>query len=434
MGCDTVVALGRATKDGCTILGQNSNRPRRLCQSLCLTPHQVFAAGQVVRTQYLELPQAREVYAVLGSQPGGFWGYDFGINEYQLAAGCVGVRAALPLERPGLTGTDLVRLTLERCRSARQAVDLLTALIDRHGQGAFHDCPASEDRDHVFLLTDPHEAYAVETAGHHWVYQEVQEIRAASNVRVVRQDWDRISHGLADLAIDQGWWPGDGSKLDFAGALREEPSEHAAALWRWGRTTRALQELNGRIDTGCVRELLRDRFEAPTIRGEPLPPKSGPRLLAQYAKWWGDIGTTSSFVAPLGPNATRLPMAWYAFGAPALTVYFPIFLDGAVPDSFTCGSLEPISGSFWWRIFRLGERLRRNASDWAQAQESLGRLQARFDEEAEEFIAEGTTLKERGQRDELHRQATFFMEHNVELFEAALAEAQRSRPLVDASW
>jgi hypothetical protein len=33
------------------------------------------------------------------------------------------------------------------------------------------------------------------------------------------QDWNRISPGLGQHAISQGWWPGDGSKLDFVGAL-----------------------------------------------------------------------------------------------------------------------------------------------------------------------------------------------------------------------
>ena len=35
----------------------------------------------------------------------------------------------------------------------------------------------------------------------------------------LRQDWDRISRGLADLVISQGWWPENGSKVDFAGSL-----------------------------------------------------------------------------------------------------------------------------------------------------------------------------------------------------------------------
>src|SRR5262249_2473553 len=158
----------------------------------------------------------------------------------------------------GLLGPDLARLSLERSRTARQAVDLLTGFVERYGQGAFSDCPREADRDNAFLVVDPTEAYAVETAGRHWVYQEVQEVRAVSNVRVIRQDWDRISQGLASYAIAPGRWADDGSKLDFAGALGEEPGDHGTAMRRWGRATLLLMEQNGHIDTAFVRQLLSD--------------------------------------------------------------------------------------------------------------------------------------------------------------------------------
>ena len=105
-------------------------------------------------------------------------------------------------------------------------MDLLTSLVERYGQGAFLGCPVETERDNAFLVVDPTEAYAVETAGPHWVYQEVQEVRAMNDVRVIRQDWDRISQGLASYAISRGWWSDDGSKLDFAGALGEDLDAH----------------------------------------------------------------------------------------------------------------------------------------------------------------------------------------------------------------
>src|SRR5260370_22151840 len=109
-----------------------------------------------------------------------------------------------------LRGSDLIRLTLEGSRTALQAVDPLTGSVERYGQGVFPACPAEADCDYAFLVVDPTEAYAVETAGHYWVYQEVKEVRAVSNVRVIRQDWDRISKGLASYAISRGWWADDG--------------------------------------------------------------------------------------------------------------------------------------------------------------------------------------------------------------------------------
>src|SRR6266852_4485967 len=91
------------------------------------------------------------------------------------------------------TGGDLVRLALERSHSARQAVDLLGELIERHGQSSPPGNCYPAGGDNGFLIADGAEAFAVETAGHHWVYQEIKEVRAVSNVCLIRQDWDRIS-------------------------------------------------------------------------------------------------------------------------------------------------------------------------------------------------------------------------------------------------
>src|SRR5262249_41192595 len=140
MGCDMVVALGRATGNGPSLFGLNCHRPPREPQTLRLVPGRAFALGETVHTQFLELPQARQTYKVLGSQPLGLWGYQHGVNEHRVALGCAGWRSTLTCPRPGLLGADLVRLALERCRGARQAVDLITDLIERHGQGRFPGC------------------------------------------------------------------------------------------------------------------------------------------------------------------------------------------------------------------------------------------------------------------------------------------------------
>src|SRR5206468_2566847 len=138
---------------------------------------------------------------------------------------------------------------------AQQAADLLTDLIECYGQGG------GADYDHAFLLADAGEALLLETAGDFWVCQEIHAVRAASNSATVRQDWDRICRGLAGRAIEQGWWPADGSKLDFAGAVGADALMQVAALRRWGRATLLLEEQNGHIDAAFVRRLLGDHEE-----------------------------------------------------------------------------------------------------------------------------------------------------------------------------
>jgi secernin len=386
-----------------------------------------FAAGEKVFTQYLELPQARQVCGVLASQPAGCWGYDCGVNEHQVAAGCVALRSALRCPCPGLLGTDLVRLTLERSRTARQAVDLLTDLVERYGQGAFPGCPAEAERDNAFLIADPREAYAVEAAGTHWVYQEVRETRVVSNVRIVRQDWDRISHGLAAHAIAQGWWPEDGSKLDFSGALGETPGEHAPALRRWGQKTLPLVEQSGHIDAAFFRRVLNEKGEG--LPEERIDLQAPHHPLFRPVSPVGPAGApgVTSIVVQMRSDPARLPVVWWAIGAPAIGIHFPIFPDGDLPALLGFAGTESSSDSLWRRAHLLGEQLRRDPQTAARTRDRLARLQARFDQDAEEFAAEGAALKQRAPPADWQRQAGLFMQYQVERLEEVMADALLAR-------
>jgi hypothetical protein len=393
-----VAALGRATADGHVFFGHTSSQPagqRPVLERAC---GRAFAAGEKVRTQHLELPQARQTYTVLGGQAPGAWGYRHGVNEHGVAAGRTPLRTRLSSREAGLTGADLVRLVLERSRTARQAVDLLTDLVSRHGQAAGG---GDEGSDSGFLIADAGEAFAVETGGRHWVCQEVCDVRALCAANTVGQDWDHIAPGLAAHAIAAGWWPGDGSKLDFARAVGACEAAEAAALRRWERATQSLGEHRGHIDTAFVRLLLADPG------GRPGEETDTPEA------------TTARLIAHLPADPRRLPLLWYRFGSPCGGVYFPVFLEGELPAAFTGAAAEAAAGS----LFLPGQ-----PQPQGVAREGLDRLQARFDQEAEEFAAEGAVLKQAGSQAEVGRQATLFMQHCLERFEEVCAGLSRARP------
>src|SRR5919202_3978490 len=190
MGCDMVVALPRATTDRHTLFGHNNNRPAAEGQSLVRVPDRDFAPGAAVRTSWLTLPQARQTHTVLACRSPGLWGYWHGVNENHVGAGVTAIRTRLACAGPVLTGTDLVRLALERAASARQAVDVLTDLVNRHGQGTFPgdaSYPADpqagdEVYDSSFLVADSQEAYVLETCGCHWALQVVGAVRAVTDL------------------------------------------------------------------------------------------------------------------------------------------------------------------------------------------------------------------------------------------------------------
>src|SRR5262249_49173709 len=152
MAGDMAVALGDATVEGQTLFAHNSDGPAQDMQVIQRLAGRAHELGEKVATQFIELSQSRQTFTVLGSQPERFWGSSHGVNEHGVAAGCTRLSSKLKIDKPGLLGTDLVRLALERSRSAHQAVDLITDLIERHGQGVFPDCPPLVDGDSAFLV------------------------------------------------------------------------------------------------------------------------------------------------------------------------------------------------------------------------------------------------------------------------------------------
>ena len=133
--CDTIVVLAPHTRAGATILAKNSDRAPYECQPLAQVPHRVHRESATVQSQYLEIPQVAETAAVIGSRPFWLWGFEHGLNEYGVAIGNEAVLTRETLPATGLLGMDLVRLGLERSKTAREATEVVGTLIERYGQG-----------------------------------------------------------------------------------------------------------------------------------------------------------------------------------------------------------------------------------------------------------------------------------------------------------
>jgi hypothetical protein len=396
IGNDMVVALPRATAERVTLFGHNCNRPVGEPRGLERVAGRTFAAGERIRTPHLSLPQVRNTLTVLAARFAGRWGYSHGVNERGVAAGASSMKTRLPNDLPGLTGPDLVRLALERASTALQGIDVVTDLISRHGPGVA--ASEQDEGDPVIILADAKEAYLLAACSTYWVVQEVREVRAQCDVCQLRQDWDRISPGLADLAISRGWWPDDGSKLDFGNALIGEDGLIGSGLRRWGRATVVLEQHNGQLDTSIVRRLMAELGDAARGAVDAAEP-------------------AASFVVILSPATEIGPIAWWCCGVPGESVYLPVALDGELPDS-----LKPDStgGCEAWRMaWRLEELSLRDARTRAAARMLFPGLQARYDRDANEYLAEAASLHSRGDTPALHRLASTFMQHAAERFEEA---------------
>jgi secernin len=150
-----------------SIFAKNSDRPVSELQLVRSYPAR--NAGGALYTQYLTIEDTGAIPCVL-SRPTWLWGAEHGVNAFHVAIGNEKIYATSdPYDaQPALIGMDLVRLGLERGRSAEEAIDVMTALLERHGQGGVADATTNEPYWSSFLVVDPTGAWVLETCARTW--------------------------------------------------------------------------------------------------------------------------------------------------------------------------------------------------------------------------------------------------------------------------
>jgi dipeptidase len=324
-----------------TLFAKNSDRPPRECQHVVQLPRRRHAPGTRLRCQYLEIPEVEETAAVLGCRPYWLWGLEHGVNEHRVAIGNETVFAREALGPSGLIGMDLVRLGLERGRSAAEALEAMTALLEAHGQGGSGHVHVDWPYHNAFLIADPVSAWILETSGRHWAACAVAEVGNVSNGLALGADWERGSADLTAFAVARGWWPADRGRVDFAAAyadttgvppnLCEERRRRAAAL---------LAEARG------LSALLRDHYDGGPIH-RPRP-YDDPRFFSLCMHADPLDNTTAAMVARLPADPAAVAAAWICLGSPCVGAFLPCYLEGTVPERLGRGGAEPDRTSPWW--------------------------------------------------------------------------------------
>src|SRR5262249_34392604 len=138
----------------------------------------------------------------------------------------------------------------------------------------------------------------------------------------------------SNLVIENGWWPEDGSKIDFEGTVAEGSPAAPAGLRRWGHATLLLEEQNGHIDVHFLRRLLSDPYEGCLDEADPRGPDPPENTLCRHSADPAGAATAVSLIADLGREGGPGPMAWWAFGPPCQGVYFPVVFEGELPAEF----------------------------------------------------------------------------------------------------
>ena len=212
--CDTYVCLAPSTMDESVIFGKNSDRIISEAQLITYSPHLKYSKGEEVKCTHISIPQASESAAVLLSQPYYMFGAEMGANEYDVVIGNEAIITKEPLKDSGLLGMDLLRLGLERGKSAKEALDVIIALLEEYGQGGSHNLNGINYHN-SFIITDTKEAYVLETAGDWWIVEIVKNFRSISNDITIRGKGDLRRDGIIDYAVEQGYC-NDDDEFDFA--------------------------------------------------------------------------------------------------------------------------------------------------------------------------------------------------------------------------
>jgi secernin len=253
--CDTLVAL--TSEGNGVIFGKNSDRPSSEVQLITHKPRSTYSKGAELTCTYITIPQVKETASIILSQPWWMWGAEMGCNEYGVVIGNEAVHTFEPLRDKGLLGMDLLRLGLERGKTAQEALSVITELLERYHQGggcAYND--PSWTYHNSFLIADPEDAWVLETADDWWVAEKVKDIRSISNGLTIRGKGDRRRQGIIQHAIEKGYCRDDDS-FDFAVTFSGSAPSNSPYS-RKGRTKRLLTENKGHITPRMMMEFLRD--------------------------------------------------------------------------------------------------------------------------------------------------------------------------------
>uniref|UniRef100_A0A8C6FRA5 Secernin-2 n=1 Tax=Moschus moschiferus TaxID=68415 RepID=A0A8C6FRA5_MOSMO len=261
--CDCFVSVPPASALPAVIFAKNSDRPRDEVQEVVFVPAGTHAPGSRLQCTYIEVEQVSETHAVILSRPSWLWGAEMGANEHGVCIGNEAVWTKEPVgEGEALLGMDLLRLALERGSSAREALHVITGLLEHYGQGG----SCREDSTpfcyhNTFLLADRTEAWVLETAGRLWAAQRIQEgVHNISNQLSIGKDISAEHPELRPYARAQGWWDGQGT-FDFAQvfSLSQQPVRMEAAKARFRAGRELLQQQQGGITAEVMMGILRDK-------------------------------------------------------------------------------------------------------------------------------------------------------------------------------
>ncbi len=334
------------------------------------------------------IPQPPHTYAVVGL-----------MNEHQVAISETTTTGREELKNPDglLHYWQLMQLALQRAKTAREAIVVMTSLVAERGY---------QSTAESFSIADPNEVWLMEMigtgpggSGAVWVARRIPDgfISAYANGPRIREfpldDPDNclFSENVISFAIDKGYYdPASGEPFSFADAYDAPTTQSrrytATRVWSIFRRAAPSLELspdfhravpgavpyplwirpNKKLSLADVMALMRDHYEGTPYdmtKGIDAGPYGDPnrwRPIAwevdeQKYSWERPISTQQTGFSFVSQSRSWLPDAiggvyWYGLDDTYTSCYVPLYAGiDRVPRSFTEGSINRFSwDSAWW--------------------------------------------------------------------------------------
>ena len=329
---------------------------------------------------------------------------------------------------PKMQPDDLPWLALERATTAREALEIITTMIEKYGLGGG---TVDEDGSVTMAIADPSEVWIFEPIpGGVWLATRVPDNMVAFRPNCIGthevdlDDSDQVlySGNLIPLAIKQGWHT-PGEPFDYANTycLPKEDSEgfhetdSVNALRRW-RMACLFSGKNypeqdlvyavvpaKKLTVGSVASVLKD-YLADTPYDPAKQPGAGPYGNPFHVDWGNTLSRSGTCVSVIMELRTGMPSAiggvmWVCFDTPATSIYTPWHLGiTETPQAYQkgeAGIYDPESA--WWNFQEVGNLCYRRFDEaalqevipvWQSMEQQLFQDTRKAEEEAKRIYEE----------------------------------------------
>lgn len=392
--CTSVMVSRGASADGSTMITYSADAP--FMPKLLHHQGGPKTAGELIDVVGWEddevrgqIPQVAHTWSVVGL-----------MNEHQLAIGETTTGGRRELRDPkGLLDYDaLIWLTLQRAKTAREAISTIEGLCADHGYGSSGETFAIADKDEVWVMELI--GRGPDQKGILWVAARVPEgsISASANLSRIgafpRNDPDhwRYAKDIESFAIERGYYdPDSGRPFRYHEAYHPDPkpsSLRACGTRVWSIFSRVCPntafssdlhrgvegaeryplfvEVEQKLSVRDVMGLMRDHYEGTPFdmtQGVDAGPFSSPyrfrgltwKIDDQTYSWERPISTQQAGFVMLSQCRGWLPdpvggVYWFTPDDPYTSAFTPLYCGITdLPKSYTTGDYDRFSwDSAWW--------------------------------------------------------------------------------------